>query len=268
MDTEQRYLDLLKDALMGSGQRRGPQRPASRSRIGALAGRYLGPLLQEVLARLPADPEADHEGRGWPVAADTMIGRPRLDNVEHCVRQVVADDVPGDLIETGVWRGGTTIFMRALLDVLGDTTRRVWVADSFEGLPRPDAARYPHDRGSKYWMAKQLAVSVDDVKASFARYGLLDDRVRFLQGWFKDTLASAPIEQLAVLRLDGDLYESTMDALEPLYPKLSTGGFAIIDDYGAVEGCRAAVEDYRARHDITEPIERIDWTGVYWRKED
>jgi hypothetical protein len=205
------------------------------------------------------------DGRGHHEAALTMIGRVRLDNVEACVRSVVARGVPGDLIETGVWRGGTVIFMRALLDALGDADRRVWVADSFAGVPPPDP-RYPHDESSSLHEMEHLAVSMEAVLENFHRAGLLDDRVQFLPGWFRDTLPTAPIERLAVLRLDGDLYESTMDALVHLYPKLSPGGFVIIDDHGAVHGCAYAVRDYRERNKITAELQVIDWTGVFWQK--
>jgi O-methyltransferase len=88
--------------------------------------------------------------------------------------------------------------------------------------------------------ARELAVSLEQVKANFDRYGLLDDQVRFLKGWFRDTLPVAPIERLAVLRLDGDMYESPMDTLVNLYPKLSEGGYVIVDDYGAIPACRQA----------------------------
>src|SRR5205814_3171431 len=148
----------------------------------------------------------------------------------------------------------------------GVTDRCVWVADSFEGLPPPDTGKYPHDAGDSLHEARELAVSLDEVKANFERYGLLDDQVRFLKGWFRDTLPAAPIERLAVLRLDGDLYESTMDALVNLYPKLSPGGYCIIDDYGLIEACRRAVGDYRARHGIGEPIHIVDGTAVYWQR--
>ncbi len=90
--------------------------------------------------------------------------------------------------------------------------------------------------------------------------------MRFLEGWFRDTLPNAPIESLAVIRLDGDLYESTTDALAALYPKLSPGGFVIVDDYGAFEPCRRAVDDYRATRGIDDAIEEVDWTGVCWRR--
>jgi hypothetical protein len=195
-----------------------------------------------------------------------MIGLKRLDNLEFCIEEVIAKGVPGDLIETGVWRGGATIFMRAVLKAYGVTDRCVWVADSFAGLPPPDAGKYPHDAGDRLHEARELAVSLEQVKANFDRYGLLDDQVRFLKGWFRDTLPTAPIERLAVLRLDGDMYQSTMDALANLYPKVSQGGYVIVDDYSAIPACRQAVHDYRSANGITEEIRDIDWTGIFWQK--
>jgi hypothetical protein len=206
------------------------------------------------------------EGRIWPLVAHTMIGLKRLDNLEFCIEQVITNGVVGDLIETGVWRGGATIFMRAVLKAYGVTDRYVWVADSFEGLPPPEAGKYPHDAGDTLHEARELAISLEQVKANFERYGLLDDQVRFLKGWFRDTLPVAPIERLAVLRLDGDMYESTMDTLVNLYPKLSEGGYVIVDDYGAIPACRQAVHDYRSANAITEEIHDIDWTGIFWQK--
>lgn len=206
-------------------------------------------------------------GEDWPVHADTMIGIKRLENIEYCFRKVIEENVPGDLIETGVWRGGSTIFMKALLKESNITDRNVWVADSFEGLPKPDEDKYVADKGDKHHKYKELAISLDEVKNNFKKYGLLDDNVKFLKGWFKDTLPVAPIEKLAILRLDGDMYESTMDGLVNLYHKLSIGGYIIIDDWGAVKGCKQAVKDFRKENNITEEIKEIDWTGVYWKKE-
>ena len=111
-----------------------------------------------------------------------------------------------------------------------------------------------------------LAVSQENVAWNFKKDHLLDSQVVFVKGWFKDTLHLAPIDKLAVLRLDGDMYTSTMEALDPLYPKLFPGGYRIVDDYGNVEACKKAVTDYRAKHNITESIIDIDGAGVYWRK--
>jgi len=214
----------------------------------------------------PVDPVARDQGLDFTSDCETMVGRARLDNLQSCVVEVLRTGVPGDLIETGVWRGGASIFMRAVLNAYGDTDRIVWLADSFQGLPKPDPVRYPADAKDELWKASGLAVSLEQVKANFTAYGLLDDQVRFLVGWFRDTLSTAPIERLALLRLDGDLYESTMDALTALYPRLSVGGYVIVDDYGAMESCRLAVEDFRSDQGITDTIHRVDWTGVYWQR--
>jgi O-methyltransferase len=212
------------------------------------------------------DSNSRMQGLQASVDAKTMIGMKRLDNLQHCATQVLRDQVPGDLIETGVWRGGASMFMRAILLAYGDLTRTVWVADSFQGLPKPNPD-YPADREDGLWTKTELAVSLDEVKANFERYGLLDDRVRFVKGWFSETLPTAPIGQLALLRLDGDMYESTRVALDCLYPKLSVGGFVIVDDYGAIPACRQAVSDFRSENGVREEIHAIDWTGVYWRRQ-
>jgi len=206
-------------------------------------------------------------GVDWPSQAHSMIGLLRMNNVQCCVEKVIAANVPGDLMETGVWRGGATIFMRAILKAHGANDRIVWVADSFQGLPVPNAQRYPEDAGLDFTRFNHvLGVSLEEVKRNFERYGLLDEQVRFLKGWFRDTLPKAPIDRLAVLRLDGDLYESTIDSLTHLYPKLSIGGYLIVDDYH-IPACAQAVEDYRKRNGIREDVVRIDGCGVYWKRE-
>uniref|UniRef100_A0A832MLP4 Macrocin O-methyltransferase n=1 Tax=Eiseniibacteriota bacterium TaxID=2212470 RepID=A0A832MLP4_UNCEI len=268
-DLRRLYLDLLKRVLTRYGfgetvlRYRFPKGSWKRTAFEAVR-RVLALRHLELVRTWRFDPALREEGRDWPQDAETMIGMKRLNQLQEAIEDVLARGVPGDLVETGVWRGGSIIFMRAVLRAHGDMTRTVWAADSFQGLPRPDAERYPADRGDKLWSYDQLAVSLEEVRANVARYGLLDERVRFLKGWFKDTLPGAPIERLAVLRLDGDLYESTMDALDALYPRLSPGGYCIVDDYGVIPACRQAVEDYRARHGVTEPIRTIDWSGVYW----
>ena len=212
------------------------------------------------------DPEQRREGRDWPIMAHTMIGLKRLDNLQFCIETVLREGIPGDLIETGVWRGGASIFMRGVLKVHGIADRTVWIADSFQGLPPSDAENYSVDACKDWSRFDYLRVSLDQVKENFRRYDLWDDQVKPLVGWFKDTLPTAPIERLAVARLDGDMYESTKDALRALYPKLSPGGFLIVDDY-AIHVCRRAVDDFRSEHGISAQIHQVDWSGVYWRKE-
>jgi len=228
--------------------------------------KYLAKRNYRICNTIAFNKETRMVGKDWPSHAETMIGIKRLDNIQFCVEQILKDNIPGDLIETGVWRGGAVIFMKALLENAGVNNRKVWVADSFEGLPKPNADKYKADAGDLHYTEQALAISLEQVKGNFEKYGLLDDNVKFLKGWFSETLPKAPIESLALLRLDGDMYESTMDGLVNLYPKLTSGGYIIIDDWGAVEGCRLAVNDYRQQHGITEEIITIDWGGVYWRK--
>ncbi|MFE0021515.1 TylF/MycF family methyltransferase [Amycolatopsis sp. NPDC059021] len=212
------------------------------------------------------DGNARQDGRDWPAVAHTMVGMRRLDNLQFCVESVLADGVPGDLIETGVWRGGASIFARAVLAAHEVTDRLVWVADSFQGMPSPTESSRPSDRHVNLSLSNDvLAVSLEEVRSNFAKYGLLDERVRFLPGWFGETLPAAPVERLAVLRLDGDMYESTMDGLVHLYPKLSPGGYVIVDDY-LLLGCREAVEEFRGGNGITDPIKDIDGCAAYWRR--
>lgn len=271
------YLDLLKKCLSAYLY---PE--SSNKRIDALPGwapsvvvkglvvRCLDRLGYRLFKVQPFDLTARENGADWPSFGYSMIGLRRLDNIQECVERVLEDRVPGDLIETGAWRGGACILMRAILASRNVTDRTVWVADSFQGLP-------PVSRGPDKELARQkpnfdlagrpyLAASLAEVQENFRRFGLLDKQVRFLEGWFKDTLPIAPIDQIAVLRLDGDLYESTMDALTSLYRKVSSGGFVIVDDYHAWPTCRRAVEEFRAKSAIDDPIEEIDGCGVFWRK--
>jgi O-methyltransferase len=273
LDAAQRlYLDLLRKCLTRfiTGGEGGSAPESGRGRLGRALHAPLSSIARRLGLRLvrpvPFDPARREVGLDWPAEAETMVGLRRLENLEALIVDLVRRRVPGDLVETGVWRGGASIFMRGVLKALGETSRLVWACDSFEGLPRPDAERHPADAGDRHWTFAELAVPLEEVKANFARYGLLDEQVRFLPGWFRDTLPGAPIERIALLRLDGDMYGSTIDALEALYPRLSPGGYVVVDDYGAIPACRQAITDFRTRNGLSDPIHEIDWTGVYWRR--
>jgi len=207
------------------------------------------------------DEIARDEGTDWPFLCYTMAGHRRLENVRDCIEQVMKLKIDGDFVETGAWRGGTTIFMRAMLKLHGDTTRKVWVADSFEGLPPPKNNKDGWDLSNNEY----LKVSREVVEDNFRRFGLLDDRVMFLKGWFCDTLPTAPIQNIAILRLDGDMYSSTMDALTNLYDKVSPGGFVIVDDYHTWPACKRAVDEFLAARSETPVFQRIDQAATYWQ---
>ena len=274
------YLDLMKKALLASiydenawyvlGSLESENPSSLKDRVKAL-------VVRQAWARgllLVKPRKFDGETANWGLFSYTMVGLPRLNNIQACIEDVLRNDVEGDLIETGVWRGGATIFMRAVLKAHGVTNRKVWVADSFEGLPVIDEknAVYKDDatvdvatlnKGGPMGLA--LAVSLERVKENFAKFGLLDDQVCFLKGWFSETLPRAPIKKLSILRLDGDMYESTMDALNALYTKVASGGYVIVDDYNCWPHCKRAVDDFRGAHGIADEILEIDDAAVFWK---
>jgi O-methyltransferase len=205
-------------------------------------------------------------GMDWPLHGLTMVGLARLDDLQRCVESIVRDAVPGDLIEAGSWRGGASILIRATLDSLGEEDRTLWVADSFQGFPRADAPKDDaYDLSADLAEVDFLAVPLEEVRASFARFGA-ERGVKFVPGFFQDTLPTLGGRQWAIARLDGDTYDATRLSLQVLYPGLSAGGYLIVDDYLQIDPCREAVDDFRREHEITEPIEPIDWSGARWRK--
>lgn len=199
----------------------------------------------------------------------------RLMVVDSLYRQVREQNIPGDLMECGVWRGGITVYMRALLKAFGDDSRNVWVSDSFNGVPNAarqesnnyevpdDIARMDKsqwggsvtepDLDGKVVQKNILTVEQTMVTDNFVRFGLFDDKVKMLPGWFNESLPEAPqkgLKQLAILRVDGDLYTSTMDVLQNMYQFVSPGGFVIFDDYPLPQS-RRAIEDFFKANDLS-----------------
>jgi hypothetical protein len=271
LSSEQLYLDLLKRCLTNVIY----QDPPIPTPFGTHESFDLG---------------ARKLGLDLPSQAHTMVGFKRLENIQRLVEQVLADGVPGDFLEAGVSRGGAMVFLRGVLRAHRVSDRSVWLADSFEGFPEPQSDnRYnmreifpelaPDGPDSSEAAAERRRViaqltaefrrgtSEEEVRETFQRYGLLNGQVRFLPGWFTDTLPTAPVAQLAILRADSDLYDSTHTTLECLYSKVAPGGYVIIDDYLVIDECRQAVHDYLKRIDADDQeIEVIDECGVFWRK--
>lgn len=246
-----RYLDLLEKTLQNAIY--------GESVVETKLKLWLQRLRHPYLTRRGAIP--------WPSRAHSMIGPQRLRNLRTLMERTLNEGVTGDYIETGVWRGGACILMRGALAAHGVRDRKVIVADSFEGLPRPDGDKYPDDRRDTAFAFSELAIPVDEVKKNFASYNLLDDQVIFLKGFFKDSLPTLPADsRFALIRLDGDMYESTMDALTHLYDKLSKGGFAIIDDYGGLKNCAKAVHDFLDERGLRVDLHKVDDSCVWWQK--
>ncbi len=239
------YLDIVRKTILGTTYR-DPSLNASNG------------------TQIQYNQESRENGEDWPILAHSMAGNKRLLNIQALAEQVFANNIPGDFVETGIWRGGSCIFMSAIFKAYGITDRQIYACDSFEGLPKPDES-YPADKNDTHYLAPFLSVSLEQVKENFEGYDLLTDQVHLVKGWFSNTLPTLPVNKVAILRLDGDMYESTINALENLYSKLSVGGYVIVDDYG-LANCREALTDYRKYFNITDEYVRIDNSSVYWQK--
>lgn len=268
VNSSDRYLDLLKKTLSASVYDESSWiflRPENknRSKIKNAFIRLLRRRSLLLVKEYPFNLLTRENGEDWPMFGYTMIGTNRLSNIQFCVGDILKHNVEGDFVECGVWRGGASIFARAALDEYGGSNRTVWLANSFEGMPVRTAEDMsdPDLTNDGY-----LPVSLEQVKANFARFDLLGDRVRFIKGWFGDTLPTAPIGKIAVLRLDGDYYSSTMAALNALYDKVTNGGYIIIDDYNAFISCKTAIAEFCNKRQINPTLQEIDNMAVFWKK--
>lgn len=248
------YLSTLRDTLTGETYQDGclPRKSL----------RFLANLFGATISR-HTTPFERHQGRVWPATAMTMIGTTRLNHLWSLLESLHHDQIAGDFVECGVWRGGASIFATAVLYCLS-CHRNVILCDSFGGLPKP---LHPIDKAEpmRFWKhADALSVSLEQVKDNFRRFHLLHDNVQFVPGWFKDTLVPSRFPPIALLRADGDMYESTKQIL-CLYEKVSPGGYVVIDDYYDVKGCRQAVDEFLPTIGHPRMIQ-IDCASVYWRK--
>jgi len=211
--------------------------------------------------------ERRNKGHDWTYLGSTMTGILRLNNLQELLLRVFSSRVHGDYVETGVWRGGSSIFARGVMRAYGQAERAVYLCDSFRGLPPGD--RKLHKRDSGWDRTPYLEVSTQVVASYFEEASLMDDKVVFVKGFFNDTMPILvpQISSIAVLRLDGDMYESTVDVLYHLYDKVALGGFVIIDDWYGFPA-KDACEDFFLAHGISPEILSIDQYAVYWQKTD
>jgi hypothetical protein len=261
------YLNLMESVLTGIIMEDPPiQTQAYRKIVSEILHGMFGVRAEPAPAALGFNAQARNVGLDWPSRALTMIGRQRLRNFRDSIENAIAGEIPGDIVEAGVWRGGASIMARAVLAAYDVTDRAVYLADSFAGLPPPDADRFPADAGDGLHRFAELAVSRSQVEANFRRFDLLDEQVKFVPGWFRDTMPQFPAAKIAVLRLDGDMYESTYLPLHHLWDRVSPRGTIIIDDYHVMPSCRLAVQDFIARRGCRVQIQEIDGLGVFFTK--
>jgi O-methyltransferase len=197
----------------------------------------------------------------------TMVKNENLKLLYDLVDNAHRTQVHGDIVECGVWNGGSAAIMGvAGMDVgLQKDLRTIWLFDSFQGLPRPgekDGARE-----KDYYFTGWNTGSVRLVNEIFKKIGYPNEKIRVVPGWFNETIACAPIKDVAILHIDADWYESVKIVLDMLYDRVVPGGFVVLDDYGLWPGCRRAVLDYFSEHDISETIVRgIGKQGAYFQK--
>jgi len=184
-------------------------------------------------------------------------------SLHDAVRHVVRTGIPGSFVECGVWKGGSLLVVARALVELGVTDRDLFGFDTFTGMPAPtqEDVRYDGKRGSDpSAMNLHVAPSTDDVRGLVLGTGYPSDRLHLVPGRVEDTIPDAAPGEIALLRLDTDWYESTRHELEQLYPRLSSGGILIIDDYGHWQGARQATDEYLARLERPPFLSRVDYT--------
>jgi O-methyltransferase len=203
--------------------------------------------------------------------AFTMTSPERMYALWLATRQVASNGVPGAFVECGVWRGGSTMVAALALRAMGDTSRELWLYDTFSGMPAPaDAdvdfmgrAAADHLAGAAGDRGDLVVAhaSLNEVRANLAATGYPGNRIRFVPGLVEDTIPAEAPKQIALLRLDTDWESSTRHELEHLWPRLEVGGVLIIDDYGHWAGARAAVDAFFAPRDDRPLLVRVDYTG-------
>ena len=197
----------------------------------------------------------------------TMVQNRNLMTLYQLVQQVNLSDVPGDIVECGVWNGGSAVVM-AIADQRHSKhshLRTLWLFDSFQGLPRPGDKDGIEER--KIYFDGWNKGDIKNVREIFGRLRISTQRYRIVPGWFDTTLATAPLSQIAILHIDADWYDSVKIALEVFYPKVTPGGFIVLDDYGCWQGCDQALADYFAEEGIySVPVIRVGSIGAYFQK--
>jgi O-methyltransferase len=202
----------------------------------------------------------------------TMTSIERMYALYTATRYLVENEVPGDFVECGVWRGGSVMLIALTLLRLGSTDRALWLYDTFDGMPPPSAedvqemsghaaseilAEHDKSADDPFWGIAPRTI----VEENLRRTGYPSDRIRFIEGDVRTTIPSQAPEQIALLRLDTDWYASTRHELEHLYPRVADGGVLIVDDYGYWRGARKATDEYLASLPSPPLLHRIDYTG-------
>ena len=223
--------------------------------------------------QVPLPPDFDERIRAIveSVRPFTQTSPERIYALCNAIRHVTTHQIPGAIVECGVWKGGSMMAVARTLLEQGDSARRLFLYDTFEGMTPPGefdvdylgahASTVEAELGEEQQDFRWNYVPLEEVKRAVLSVGYPADRISLIKGKVEETLPAQAPERIALLRLDTDWYESTKHELETLYPRLSRGGVLIVDDYGHFEGARKAVDEYLQRHKIPMLLHRIDYTG-------
>jgi O-methyltransferase len=194
------------------------------------------------------------------VAPYTLTGPLRTISLIRSIRYLVQNRISGDIVECGVWKGGSMMAVAKTLLRLNDEDRCLWLYDTYAGMSQPTAVDISVCNVSAQDL-DYLRVGLDDVRKAVLSTGYDEGKVFFVKGRVEEALPARMPEQIALLRLDTDWYESTYHELVHLFPRLVRGGVLIIDDYGHWQGARKATDEYLQKNSICMLLGRIDFSA-------
>lgn len=232
----------------------------------------MNPHLQEILSAVNPAERIETFDQLYGIIAEnasqTLVEAPFFREAPAMMERIKAEGIAGDIVQAGVWKGGSALFLHGLNRAYG-LDRELWLADTFYGF---DPSTVKHERDLKALQAfsdfQGEPLSAQKVKDLFEKHQLLDDAVHFLEGDVKDTLPGSGISQIALLHIDVDFFEPTYNTLATLYDKLSPGAYVVIDDYGVPHfNCNDAVDQFRAERGISTPMTMMTHYIAWWRKE-
>jgi O-methyltransferase len=272
LNIEKDYIDLLKSALMGCLENTCYNEVGAGKKSGIKKAfqtilKFLIPKNTKLIRLSQGSKEERQMRSDSTFNAYTLVGYKRLQFLEESVKEIAHKKIDGDILEAGLWRGGASIFIKKMMDIVG-LNNQLYCADSFEGMPKPKLKTDLDSLNGDYSKIDFYTVGLEKVIENFKNFNALDSQVHFVKGWFSETmpLLREKIKKISLLRVDCDLYESTLDVLVNMYDKVSEGGFVYIDDYYGWEGCRKAVDEFRLARSIDQALVTVDRDSVYWNK--
>jgi len=226
---------------------------------------------KKIIETFPADFQPGHIEIINSVKGNTMTSPERIFSLVEATKYVVENNIPGDIVECGVWRGGSIMAVLKVLQQLKSSDRHIYLYDTFEGMSEPTADDVAIDGNTAKQLLQQNKKTEQDLVWAYSAIEVVENnikplgydpsRIHFVKGKVEDTIPGTIPEKISLLRLDTDWYESTKHELEHLFPRLSKGGILILDDYGHWQGAKKAADEYFSNNNINIFLSRVDYTG-------